>query len=83
MAKAPDPGPNADDPKFREHRFTWNEGDIQIIKKGSGPPLLTPEELEAAIAHHEPTKQAHLAEIERRQSVDYPEDEDIEQPKGD
>ena len=82
MPDDPKPDPDWQSPDYRERRFTWHEGDIEIIKPGDGVPLLTPEELEAAIKHHEPAKQAHreraAAEQDASTDVDYPPDEDID-----
>lgn len=75
------PPPKPDDwqhPDYRERRFTWHEGDLVFVKPGDGVPLLTPEELEAAITHHEPAKQAHREAVS---NVDYPPDEDVDYPE--
>jgi hypothetical protein len=33
----------------RKERFTWNEGDIEILKPGDGEPLISEEELDRAL----------------------------------
>jgi hypothetical protein len=78
MAKPPDaPDPDHQSVDYRERRFTWHEGDIEFVHPGDGVPLLTPEELKAAIAHQEPGRQAHREQIT---NVDFPEEEDIDYP---
>jgi hypothetical protein len=74
MAKPPDP---SEHPDYRERRFTWEKGDLVLVKPGDGVPLMTPEQLDRLLHDNAEEKEARKLDIT---NVDYPPDEDVDYP---
>jgi hypothetical protein len=56
-----------DDPSAAD-RFSWKEGEIEIIHKGSGGPLISPEEMARILRENGPPRRMKPAPKPRRRS---------------